>query len=215
MPGGTQGCSRGGIRVPKLAHKCGRSCWWGAGRWHAARTSFQQPREEGQAEGKRLLRVPARWGWSIGRALWPRPRGAPGPSPRRLSGGPGPAGGHHPAPRGVSGLTGCHSSRRCCRTAPRPAGKWSCTGGRRSARTSSASWTSTRTSTRGGSVCSSSWSGESPAGGLPGPERGWGAAKGGWASSGTGDTGGWSCGDASPGTAGVGETGTRPGLRWL
>lgn len=67
-----------------------------------------------------------------------------------------------PALLGGSGLTGSGFSRRCCRIARRPAGRWSCTGGHRSARTSSASWTSTRTSTRGGSVSSSSWSGESP-----------------------------------------------------
>lgn len=59
-------------------------------------------------------------------------------------------------------LMGSRFSYRCCRTARRPGGKWSCTGEHHSARTSSASWMSMRTSTRGGSVCSSSWSGESP-----------------------------------------------------
>lgn len=45
------------------------------------------------------------------------------------------------------------SPPRCCRTAPRPAGRWSSTGGRRRAPTSCESSTSTRTFIKAESVC--------------------------------------------------------------
>lgn len=151
----------------------------------------------------------------IVRALSLRPRGAPGPRPRVLSGGHGASRGvMTQLPGGGPGLTGSLFSHRCCRTAPKPAGKWSCTGELRSARTSSASWTSTRTCTRAGSACSSSWSGECPPRSTPAPKRG-------WASSSTGDAGGRqpvSRRDAGPGRGagvGVGGTGTWQGLRCL
>ena len=51
---------------------------------------------------------------------------------------------------------------RCFRTAPRPAGRSSCTGGLPSAHTSCGSSMSMRTCTRGGSACSLSWNGMHP-----------------------------------------------------
>lgn len=140
-----------------------------AGRWQAAVISFYQPWKGGQeaCEDGRLRALPTRWGWRhctehagarLDAAHREHPRSAVAPA-SSLGGRCASS----PALLGGSGLTGSRFSCRCCRTARKPAGKWSCTGGHRSARTLSASWTSMRISTRGGSVCSSSWSGESPA----------------------------------------------------
>lgn len=178
--GGTQGSRGVGTSAQELAHKCSKMpCWlvapahWAPGRHLGGQgggISIYQPWKGGQGacESGRLHTLPTRWGWRHCRARRSSPRCARREhpcspfAPCLLWVGAVLAGCHSLALLGGSGLTGSRFSGRCCRTARRPAGKWSCTGEHRSARTSSASWTSTRTSTRGGSVCSSSWSGESP-----------------------------------------------------
>lgn len=180
MLGGTQGCSGVCTSVQKLVHKCSKmSCWlvaqagWAPGRHlggQGSRISFYSLGREGKelmrAGGFTLFPLDGDGGIAehTGACL-DAPAGSTHAHPWPLcvlQVGAVLGGCHSLVLLGDSGLTGSLFSGRCCRTARRPAGKWSCTGGHRNVRTSSASWMSTRTSTRGGSVCSSSWSGESP-----------------------------------------------------
>lgn len=186
MVGGTRGGSGVGTSGSLVRNAVGGLAgWWhrlagqrggisGGRRWPAAGISFYRPWKGGQEvyEDGRLRALPTRWGWRhctertrarlrAARREHPRSPRAPTLALRPASSLGGCCASSPAPPGGGSGLTGSRFSHRCCRTVRRLAGKWSCTGGHRSARTSSASWTSTRTSTRGGSVCSSSWSGES------------------------------------------------------